>query len=99
MWGAGIYENELVKENGVWKFARLHFYRTWKVYYQGGWAAPSAALLAARQLCLAVRRIRLRAQRESASRGTRSDQNASRTSLVDTWSSSLFSQPMASSTE
>jgi hypothetical protein len=40
MWGSGIYENELVKENGVWKFKRLHLYRTWKVNYKGGWATP-----------------------------------------------------------
>jgi hypothetical protein len=40
MWGAGIYENELRKENGVWKFSRLHFHRTWQVLYKGGWATP-----------------------------------------------------------
>ena len=41
MWGAGIYENELVKEGGIWKFRRLHLYRTWKVDYKGGWAAAN----------------------------------------------------------
>jgi hypothetical protein len=41
MWGSGIYENELVKENGVWKFKRLHLYRTYKVDYKGGWATPN----------------------------------------------------------
>jgi hypothetical protein len=41
MWGAGIYENDLVKEGGTWKFRRLHLYRTWKVYYKSGWASPS----------------------------------------------------------
>jgi hypothetical protein len=41
MWGSGIYENELVKEDGVWKFRRLHLYRTWKVKYKGGWATPA----------------------------------------------------------
>lgn len=40
MWGSGIYENELVKEDGVWKFKRLHFYRTWLVDYKDGWATP-----------------------------------------------------------
>ncbi len=40
LWGAGIYENELRKEDGVWKFSRLHFYRTWQVLYKGGWATP-----------------------------------------------------------
>jgi hypothetical protein len=42
MWGAGVYENDLVKENGTWKFKRLHLYRTWKVYYKSGWASPSS---------------------------------------------------------
>jgi hypothetical protein len=42
MWGAGIYENELVKEDGTWKFRRLHLYRTYLVDYKGGWATPSA---------------------------------------------------------
>jgi hypothetical protein len=41
MWGGGIYENELVKEKGVWKFKRLHLYRTYKVPYKTGWAMPS----------------------------------------------------------
>ena len=40
MWGGGVYENELVKESGVWKFKRLHLYRTYKVNYKGGWATP-----------------------------------------------------------
>jgi hypothetical protein len=40
MWGAGIYESELRKEDGVWKFSRLHFHRTWQVLYKGGWATP-----------------------------------------------------------
>jgi len=42
MWGAGIYENELKKENGVWKFSRLHFYRTWQVLYKSGWTNPTS---------------------------------------------------------
>jgi hypothetical protein len=40
MWGGGIYENELVKVDGVWKFRRLHLYRTYKVNYRNGWTSP-----------------------------------------------------------
>jgi hypothetical protein len=43
MWGGGIYENELVKENGVWKFKRLRFYRSYQVLYKSGWATPADA--------------------------------------------------------
>ncbi|MDR2216107.1 MAG: nuclear transport factor 2 family protein [Nevskiaceae bacterium] len=42
MWGAGIYENELVNDNGTWKFKRLRLHHTWKVYYKSGWASPNA---------------------------------------------------------
>jgi len=44
MWGAGIYENELVKEGGVWRFSRLHLYTTYRVDYKRGWARPAGAL-------------------------------------------------------
>jgi hypothetical protein len=46
MWGAGIYENELVNDNGVWKFRRVNFHRTWLVPYKGGWAvSPGAGVI------------------------------------------------------
>jgi hypothetical protein len=36
-WGVGIYENEYVKDGGVWKIARLHFYMTALTDYDMGW--------------------------------------------------------------
>jgi hypothetical protein len=37
-WGAGIYENEYVKQNGIWKIAKLHYYPAFVAPYEGGWA-------------------------------------------------------------
>ncbi len=36
-WGDGIYENEYVKDNGVWKIQKLHYYPNFVAPYKGGW--------------------------------------------------------------
>lgn len=35
--GAAIYENELVREDGKWKFQATHAFNTWTAGYDGGW--------------------------------------------------------------
>jgi hypothetical protein len=45
-WGLGVLENEYVKEGGVWKIGRHHFFTTMYTPYESGWAKeaiPNAA--------------------------------------------------------
>ena len=45
-WGAGIYENQFVKEDGIWKLKYLHGYQTFYTNYEDGWAKRSSAIFA-----------------------------------------------------
>lgn len=36
-WAGGIYENEYVREDGVWKFARVHYHPMLAGSYEDGW--------------------------------------------------------------
>ena len=37
-WAEGPYENEYRCDQGIWKISRLHWYQTFQVPYDGGWA-------------------------------------------------------------
>ncbi|HVY64846.1 MAG TPA: nuclear transport factor 2 family protein [Gammaproteobacteria bacterium] len=37
-WGLGVFENDYVKDNGVWKIQHLHLFTTMYTPYEDGWA-------------------------------------------------------------
>lgn len=43
-WESGTYENEYVKEDGVWKISRLHFFPQFGGPYENGWRTFSSPL-------------------------------------------------------
>ncbi len=43
-WGAGVYENDYIKQNGVWKIHRLQLHLRFYAPYEGGWTRTTAAL-------------------------------------------------------
>jgi hypothetical protein len=43
-WGTGVYENEYVKEDGVWKILSLRLYTTMRTPYEEGWGKTALPL-------------------------------------------------------
>jgi len=43
-WGTGVYENQYVKEQGVWKISRLHLFVRFYAPYEQGWTRATPAL-------------------------------------------------------
>src|SRR6516162_6441560 len=41
---AGVYENDYVRENGVWKIKRLDYVLQWQAEYEKGWAHTTSHL-------------------------------------------------------
>lgn len=37
-WEGGVYENEYIKENGVWKLFRYRYFPFWHANFESGWS-------------------------------------------------------------
>jgi hypothetical protein len=48
-WEGGIYENQYVKENGVWKIKLLNYNMLWQANYEEGWAHSGVHLMPFKQ--------------------------------------------------
>jgi hypothetical protein len=46
---AGLYENDYVRENGVWKIQRLDYMMQWQAEYEKGWSKTVSHLQPATQ--------------------------------------------------
>ncbi|PCJ39821.1 MAG: hypothetical protein COA71_13125 [SAR86 cluster bacterium] len=44
-WSDGIYENEFIKENNVWKFSKMKFWPTYYTPFDEGWTGEQAACI------------------------------------------------------
>jgi hypothetical protein len=44
-WGGAIYENQFVKEDGVWKIKYLHTYQTFYTHYEDGWTTKPLPMM------------------------------------------------------
>jgi hypothetical protein len=55
-WEGGIYENEYVREAGIWKIKALRYFPFWHGSFQEGWAKRRSTSFRWRRLC--IRRIR-----------------------------------------
>lgn len=38
-WEGGLYENEYLKENGVWKLFRYRYFPFWHAEFESGWVS------------------------------------------------------------